>query len=62
MFGADIIDNSGLRLIYTSQTRQYDAGMMMVGVAVTSYHVIPPHIDDFVSVGYCYSECTKQVS
>ncbi|CAH1233413.1 MOXD1 [Branchiostoma lanceolatum] len=52
-----IHDSSGLRLTYTPELRDNDMGALEVGVVVTKYHVIPPHTEAFVSVGFCNTNC-----
>ncbi|CAH1233409.1 MOXD1 [Branchiostoma lanceolatum] len=52
-----IYDSSGLRLTYTPELRNNNMGVLGVGLAVTKYHVIPPHTEAFVSVGFCNTDC-----
>nr|CAB3263916.1 DBH-like monooxygenase protein 1 homolog [Phallusia mammillata] len=55
---ADIVDSSGLRLTYTPDLRQYDAGILDIGVGVSGIqHIIPPNAKSFYSYGDCTSEC-----
>ena len=54
------LDNSGLRLTVTSQVREHDMGVLLVGTNFhrgTSQPIIPPHLDQMLSAGYCSSEC-----
>ncbi|XP_064602687.1 DBH-like monooxygenase protein 1 [Liolophura sinensis] len=53
-------DSSGLRLIMTSQLRQYDAGILYMGMNVWDSHVIPPYYKEFLSEGACSSDCLSQ--
>ncbi|XP_064600938.1 DBH-like monooxygenase protein 1 [Liolophura sinensis] len=53
-------DSSGLRLIMTSQLRQYDAAIMDMGMNVYEGHVIPPYHKEFLSEGACSSDCLSQ--
>nr|BAG86630.1 tyramine beta-hydroxylase [Dugesia japonica] len=55
-----IIDNSGLRLYYTDELRQYDAGIIELGLEYTEKNSIPPKQTSFILSGYCLDECTKQ--
>lgn len=55
-----LIDSSGLRFHYTKQLRQYDAGVMMVGEAVTPAMVIPPKQNAWHTDGFCTKECLQQ--
>ncbi|KAL2101939.1 hypothetical protein ACEWY4_003700 [Coilia grayii] len=47
------VDNSGLRLHYTSQLRTHDAGVIMAGLAVTGGYGIPPNASSFHTYGMC---------
>lgn len=58
---SDFVDNSGLRMYVTKQIRQYDAGMLEVGVNVDAYQIIPPYSDSFLSRGYCHENCLSEM-
>ncbi|XP_068222671.1 MOXD1 homolog 1-like [Palaemon carinicauda] len=47
-----VVDNSGLRIYYTENLRQYDAGILMTGHKVTPMQIIPPR-QQWFSVGIC---------
>lgn len=53
-------DSSGVKFYYTSNLRQYDAGMLSVGPSTDSFLVIPPKQESWISVGYCPKECTQE--
>ncbi|NWW45498.1 MOXD1 protein, partial [Pedionomus torquatus] len=55
-----LIDNSGLRLIYTPVIRKYDAGVIEAGLWVSLFHNIPPDMPEFVSEGHCTLECLEE--
>jgi dopamine beta-monooxygenase len=55
----DIIDQSGIRIYYTSKLRKYDAAIMEVGLEYNAKNSIPPQTNSFRVSGYCTSECTK---
>ncbi|KAF1663106.1 DBH-like monooxygenase protein 1, partial [Aptenodytes patagonicus] len=55
-----LIDNSGLRLIYTPVIRKYDAGVIEAGLWVSLFHNIPPGMPEFVSEGHCTLECLEE--
>ncbi|XP_062573141.1 DBH-like monooxygenase protein 1 homolog [Saccostrea cucullata] len=55
----DILDNSGIRIFYTNQLRQYEAGVMETGMEITLTQFIPPHETKFLSEGICSPECLK---
>ncbi|XP_076819556.1 DBH-like monooxygenase protein 1 homolog [Clavelina lepadiformis] len=58
---SDIQDNSGLRITYTSQLRDYDAAVIEVGHSVSPYeHLIPPNAESFLSHGNCHHTCLKE--
>ncbi|XP_031571436.1 DBH-like monooxygenase protein 1 isoform X2 [Actinia tenebrosa] len=54
------LDSSGVRLYYTSDLRAYDAGTLSVGLGVSSWMVIPPNQDHWITTGYCRKECTQK--
>ena len=58
-YHAPLIDNSGVRILYTEHTRQYDTGMMLIGSEVNFLQFIPPRQPSFLSTGHCTSECTR---
>nr|XP_034307031.1 DBH-like monooxygenase protein 1 homolog [Crassostrea gigas] len=55
----DIWDNSGIRIFYTNQLRQHEAGVMETGMEITLTQFIPPHEDSFLSEGICSMGCLK---
>ncbi|KAH9500342.1 DBH-like monooxygenase protein 1 [Bulinus truncatus] len=56
----DFVDNSGLRLYLTKQPRQYDSGMLEVGLVVDYHHIIPPYESNFLSTGHCLAGCLEK--
>uniref|UniRef100_A0A8C6XQF5 DOMON domain-containing protein n=1 Tax=Naja naja TaxID=35670 RepID=A0A8C6XQF5_NAJNA len=48
-----LIDNSGVRLFYTSELRPYDMGVLHTGILTFPVHFIPPQTDSFMSYGFC---------
>ena len=62
LFVAGILDSSGLRFHYTSQLREYQAGILTVGWLVSGNMIIPPHQESWETQGYCVEDCTKEVS
>jgi len=57
---SDFVDNSGLRLIVTSQLRQHDAGILELGQGVNDHMIIPAYTKEFLSRGYCSGECLAE--
>ena len=55
-----IVDNSGLKLYYTSALRAYDAGVLSIGMEPNWRHIIPPGQERVVSEGHCVEECTQR--
>lgn len=47
---------------YSSHLRQYDAGVMELGLEYTDKMALPPGMKTFTLSGYCISECTAVVS
>ncbi|XP_045032302.1 dopamine beta-hydroxylase [Daphnia magna] len=54
----DWVDSSGVRLWYTNHLRQYDAGVMELGLEYTDKMAIPPGQESFTLTGYCLPQCT----
>ncbi|KAK3914348.1 MOXD1-like protein 1 [Frankliniella fusca] len=54
-------DNSGLKIYYTPNLRQHDAGILSTGIAVSPLHMIPPQQPDYKTFGYCPSQCSKKL-
>lgn len=54
-------DSSGIRLHFTRSLRQYDAGIMELGLVYTPVMAIPPQQRSFYLSGYCTSKCTRTV-
>ncbi|KAM4663020.1 dopamine beta-hydroxylase [Discoglossus pictus] len=52
-------DFSGIRLHYTPTLRQYDAGIMELGLVYTPVMAIPPRQKEFLLTGYCSDKCTN---
>ncbi|KPM05232.1 dopamine beta-hydroxylase-like protein [Sarcoptes scabiei] len=57
-FQSGRVDNSGIRIHYTSELRHYDAGILEIGVEYTDKNSIPPKTLMDIR-GYCVSECTR---
>ncbi|MEJ1271784.1 dopamine beta hydroxylase [Cricetulus griseus] len=51
-------DSSGIRLYYTATLRQFNAGIMELGLVYTPVMAIPPQETAFVLTGYCTDKCT----
>ena len=56
-----LIDSSGIRISITKSLRTHDAGMLEMGYEVNWRQIVPPHQNDFLSVGYCSESCLAQV-
>lgn len=60
---SNIIDSSGIRIFFQGgfgeRLRQYDAGIMEIGLEYNAKNSIPPQEDEFHLHGYCLSECTS---
>ncbi|ESO92748.1 hypothetical protein LOTGIDRAFT_120180 [Lottia gigantea] len=53
------VDSSGIRFYVTPTLRQYDMGIMELGLEYTDKMVIPPGEDRFTLSGYCIADCTQ---
>lgn len=62
IFTLGLTDNSGMRFFVTKNLRQYDAGIMELGLVYTDRMAIPPSQETFPLNGYCLPECTANVS
>nr|XP_018667907.1 DBH-like monooxygenase protein 1 homolog [Ciona intestinalis] len=57
-----VSDQSGMRIYYTPELRQYDVGILTIGQIVNSYsNIIPPTISSFKHYGDCPAECLETV-
>ena len=54
------MDSSGIRITYTPTLRQHDAGLLMTGLLVNGFQIIPPHMKDFRSNGFCPKDCLSK--
>ena len=54
-----IVDQSGIRIYYTSKRRNSDAGIMEVGLEYNPKNSIPPKASAFRLSGYCLGGCTQ---
>ncbi|KAG9509733.1 Dopamine beta-hydroxylase, partial [Fragariocoptes setiger] len=54
----DFIDSSGLRVHYTNELRDNDAGVLEVGLEYTDKNSVPPGIRTTLA-GFCVAECTR---
>lgn len=54
-----VVDSSGLRIFYTDQLREIDAGVIMVGSSVSPNMLIPPG-QEWTTVGICSGDCTEK--
>ncbi|CAI5796779.1 DBH-like monooxygenase 2 [Podarcis lilfordi] len=48
-----LIDNSGIRLYYTTELRPYDMGVLQTGFFTFPIHFLPPGAESFMSYGVC---------
>jgi dopamine beta-monooxygenase len=57
----DIVDSSGIRIYHTAPNslRQYDAGIMEIGLEYNAKNSIPPNMSKFQLTGYCLGQCTN---
>lgn len=54
-----LVDSSGLRIYYTPTLRQFDVGVLEIGLEYTDKNSIPPKQEEFDLHGYCVAECTR---
>lgn len=59
---SDIIDSSGIKIFYQGgfgqRLRQYDAGILEIGLEYNPKNSIPPQHSEFHLHGHCLGECT----
>ncbi|XP_020290292.1 tyramine beta-hydroxylase isoform X2 [Pseudomyrmex gracilis] len=53
-----VIDSSGIRFVLTETLREYDAGVIELGLEYTDKMAIPPRQEAFMLSGHCITECT----
>ncbi|KAH8386946.1 hypothetical protein KR093_003733, partial [Drosophila rubida] len=54
-----LVDNSGFRIKLSKTLRQYDAGVMELGLEYSDKMAIPPGQTAFPLSGYCVADCTR---
>ena len=61
---AGVLDSSGVKFIYTDESQQQRAGVLVAGYDIihNSGMIIPPGRDDFTITGLCPRECTQRVN
>ncbi|CAL4119360.1 unnamed protein product, partial [Meganyctiphanes norvegica] len=59
--GTAFVDSSGIRMVYTSELRLNDAGVLSLGLDPNWKHLIPPRQRTVISEGHCVPECTEEV-
>uniref|UniRef100_I3M6X8 Putative DBH-like monooxygenase protein 2 n=1 Tax=Ictidomys tridecemlineatus TaxID=43179 RepID=I3M6X8_ICTTR len=57
-----VYDTSGIRLYYTSHLREYDMGVLQLGVFTFPIHFIPPGAESFMSYGLCKTEKFEEMN
>ena len=60
-YATGVIDSSGIKFHVTKELRQFDAGIMELGLEYTDKYAIPPGQPLFNLVGYCIPQCTALV-
>lgn len=56
----NIVDSSGVRLVYTDLLRKHDASVLLSGVSPDingESQIIPQNQKEFTTYGYCHSKC-----
>ncbi|XP_046542987.1 dopamine beta-hydroxylase-like [Haliotis rubra] len=54
-----IVDSSGIRFYVTRQLRQYDSGIMELGLEYTDKMALPPGLPSVSLSGFCVQTCTQ---
>ncbi|XP_035207693.1 DBH-like monooxygenase protein 1 [Stegodyphus dumicola] len=54
-----IVDQSGFRIYYTPDLREYDAGSLMIGSTISARMLIPPGRSQFVVAGHGNPNCLE---
>ncbi|XP_037094881.1 DBH-like monooxygenase protein 1 [Pollicipes pollicipes] len=57
---AGVVDSSGVRLFYTEQLRDSEAGLLNVGHDIAVTQLVPPGQAEYVVNGLCHASCTRQ--
>ncbi|KAM8924707.1 putative DBH-like monooxygenase protein 2 [Pelodytes ibericus] len=56
-----LIDNSGVRILYTPELREHDSGILMVGIFTFPLQFIPPGTKQFKNYGMCNTDMFPMV-
>ena len=57
----DLVDNSGLRMVYTKNLRRFDSGILEIGHATLTTLMVPPNAESFTITGECDASCVGRV-
>lgn len=57
-----VLDNSGMRFLYTSTPPRHRAGALAVAAPVSPDIIIPPGAGNFTISSFCSRNCTQAVS
>ena len=63
LFALGVVDNSGLRLIYTTSPREKEAAFLTIGARLSSdtYQLVPPGEERFTTSTFCSQRCVNWV-
>ncbi|KAK6753159.1 hypothetical protein RB195_012639 [Necator americanus] len=56
-----VVDNSGFELVVTTELREYDAGILEIGLIYSDANSIPPGQSAFPLTGHCVADCTSRL-
>ena len=58
----NIEDDSGVRIYFTRQLREFDLGLMTIGTGLDASNIqMPPKVDSITYNTICHPECTKKI-
>ncbi|KAJ8300645.1 hypothetical protein KUTeg_022164 [Tegillarca granosa] len=56
----NIVDSSGIRIIFTPTLRKHDAASLIIGESSNKLQLIPPYEKDFLDQGFCSEQCLQK--
>lgn len=57
---SNVTFETGITIYHTSELREQEAAMLLVGHQIFPSHIIPPKSEHYTTVGHCNPNCTRE--